>query len=90
MNLQEIKNAVGVSTLELNTANDAAGAPTDWMRHWDDKNRVAISIHKDLVADIKATPGITTLGLQSEIRTGARGEYKSYRIVKYSPAETTL
>ena len=90
MDITEIKSKLGISALQLNTANDADGNATDWMRHWDNDNRVAVSIHKELVSEIKADPNIATLGLQSEQRTGEQGPYKAMRIVKFSPAEITL
>ena len=90
MTLAQIKEKVGVNQLELNTSNDAAGNPTDWMRHWDNDNRVSVSIHKDLVEDIKKDANIASLGLQTETRTGEQGDYTAYRVVKYTPAETTL
>lgn len=90
MTLAQIKEKVGVNQLELNTSNDADGNPTDWMRHWDNDNRVAVSIHKDLVEDIKKNANIASLGLQTETRTGEQGDYTAYRVVKYTPAETTL
>lgn len=90
MNLTEIKEKLGISQLELNTAKDADNNATDWMRHWDNDNRVAVSIHKDLVGELKADANIAALGLQKETREGEKGSYTAYRIVKYTPAETTL
>jgi len=90
MTLNEVKAKVGVSQLELNTATDADNNPTDWMRHWDNDNRVAVSIHKDLVGELQADSNINSLGLQTETRKGDKGDYTAYRIVKYSPAEATL
>ena len=90
MTLNEVKAKVGVSQLELNTATDADNNPTDWMRHWDNDNRVAVSIHKDLVGELQADSNINSLGLQTETRKGDKGDYTAYRIVKYAPAEATL
>jgi len=90
MTLNEIKEKLGVSKLELNTAKDADNNATDWMRHWDNDARVAVSIHKELVSEIKADANISSLGLQKETRTGEQGDYTAFRIVKYTPAETTL
>jgi hypothetical protein len=89
MNLQEIKEELGYANLNLNTAEDAAGAKTEWMRHWDNDNRIAVSIHKDTIAAIKAKPS-TDLGLQEETRTGAKGDYLAKRIVMYTPAEMVI
>lgn len=90
MTLTEIKNKLDISTLQLNTANDKDNKPTLWMRHWDNENRVAVSIHKELVAELKANSTLASLGLQSEKRTGEKGDYMAYRIVKFNPAEETL
>ena len=89
MNINEIKTQLGYEQLNLNTAIDSDNKPTDWFRHWDNDNRVAVSLHKDTFKAIKeGNP--STLGLQSEMRTGAKGEYKSMRIVLFTPAEEIL
>ena len=90
MTLEQIKEKLGLTALELNTATDKDDNPTDWMRHWDNDNRVAVSIHKELVSILKADSNITSLGLQSEKRSGQKGEYMAYRIVQFTPAEETL
>ena len=90
MDLQQIKAQLGIAQFNLNTAEDGDGNKTEWMRHWDNENRTAISIHKDTVARIKAEPNINSLGLQSEERQGSKGAYMAYRIVAYTPAEETL
>jgi hypothetical protein len=90
MTLAQIKEQIGIPQLELNTAEDKDSKPTDWMRHWDNDNRVAVSIHKELVEELKADANISSLGLQSETRNGEQGDYKAYRIVRFTPAEETL
>ncbi len=90
MTLAQIKEKIGISQLELNTAKDKDDNDTPWMRHWDNDNRVAVSIHKELVQELQADANITSLGLQTEKRTGSKGEYTAMRIVKFNPAETTL
>lgn len=89
MNISELKAKLGVETLNLNTAKDTNGNATDWLRHWDNDNRVAISIHKDTVAKIKAE-NPSTLGIQEETREGNQGAYIAKRIVLFNPAEVTL
>lgn len=91
MKLSDIKQKLEISTFELNTANNEAGAPTEWLRHWDNERRISVSLHKDTFAEIKAdTKQELSLGLQFETRTGAQGDYASYRIVRYEPAEFQL
>lgn len=88
--IAEIKTQLGYAVLNLNTANDKDNQPTDWMRHWDNTNRVAVSLHKDTLAKIKANPSMPNLALQQETKTGAQGEYTAMRIVAVAEAEATL
>ena len=90
MKLQDIKSKLGIPQFELNTALDINNKPTDWLRHWDNENRVAVSLHKELFDELKADTSIDSLGLQTETRTGSKGEYTAIRIVKFAPAEFTL
>ena len=90
MLLSDIKSKLGISALNLNTAKDADGNNTEWMRHWDNDSRTAVSIHKELVAELKANPQLGPLGLQTSEREGEQGAYTAHRIVKYTPAEETL
>lgn len=82
--LADIKNKIGIQTLELSTATDATGEKTDWLRHWDNDTRTAVSIHRELATELKSNPAITSLALQSEQRVGEQGPYTAHRIVKYS------
>ena len=88
--IADIKGTLGYSVLNLNTATDKDNKPTDWMRHWDNDNRIAVSLHKDTLAKIKANPNMGNLVLQSEDRDGAQGKYKAMRIVAVAEAEATL
>lgn len=88
--IAEIKGQLGYAVLNLNTANDKDNQPTEWMRHWDNSNRVAISLHKNTLAKIKANPNMSNLVLQQETKSGAQGDYKAIRIVAVAESETTL
>ena len=92
MLLSDIKTQLSISALELNTAKDINNQPTDWMRHWDNNRRIAVSIHKDLVAELQKDPNTAGLGLQEEEKQGEKGPYRAIRIVKYTstPAEVIL
>jgi hypothetical protein len=89
MTLSEIKSEIGIEQFNLNTATTKDGEVTDWLRHWDNSKRVAVSIHKELFQALKSgsTPN---LGIQEEIREGSKGEYKALRIVAFEEAEFTL
>lgn len=90
MKLSDIKAKLDIPTFQLNTATNEAGEKTEWMRHWDNERRIAVSIHKDTLAELKKDSKTPSLGLQHEERTGEQGVYQSYRIVKYAEAEETL
>lgn len=90
MNLAQIKTEIGIPALELNTATDKDGNKTEWMRHWDNNRRIAVSLHKDLVAELSKNPATTGLGMQETQLVGEQGPYRAIRIVKYTPAEITL
>lgn len=87
--ISEIKTQLGVTTLNLNPSIKD-GVRTSWMRHWDNDSRIAISLHTETIAKIKADPANPNLGLQRETRTGANGDYTAIRIVMFTPAEITL
>lgn len=90
MNIVEIKSELGVKELNLNTAENKDGTKSDWMRHWDNDKRKAVSIHKELLAEIQSNGSISDLALQSEIRSTDNGDYTAYRIVKYTAPEARL
>ena len=90
MLLQEVKDQLGVSTLNLNVAKDKDNKPTSWLRAWDNDNRVAVSLHQETFDKLKADSTISTVGLQTETRTGAKGDYTSHRIVIFTPATHQL
>lgn len=90
MNLSETKQTLGYQTLSLNTVVTATGEKTSWMKHWDNDNRVAVLVHKDTLAKIKAEPACSSLGIKTATKQGAKGEYKAHTIVMYKEAEETL
>lgn len=89
-NLAEIKRELGVETINLNTVVTESGDKTPWLKHWDNANRVAILVHKDTLALINANNSLSTLGLNTQTKMGAQGEYLAKTIVIYAPAEITL
>jgi hypothetical protein len=89
-NLAEIKRELGVETINLNTVVTESGEKTPWLKHWDNANRVAILVHKDILALITANNSLSTLGVNTQTKVGAQGEYVAKTIVIYTPAEITL
>ena len=90
MNIQEIKAKLGVQTLPLQIVTTQTGEPTSWFKKWDNDTRIAILIHADTLALIKADPAMATLGLNTQTKQGSQGEYKAITICNYKPADVTL
>lgn len=91
MNLSELKRELGHETLNFTTVTTPAGEKTMWMKQWDNTNRVAVLVHKETLAKIRATPGSTALGIKTATKQGAQGEYTAKTIVVYNTeAEETL
>ena len=89
-NLAEIKGKLGVQTLELNRVIAENGEKTAWFKNWDNDNRVAILVHEDTLSAIKADAGLNTLGINTQTKQGAQGEYIAKTICIYNPADETL
>ena len=90
MNLAEIKEKLGVQTINLNQVVTETGEKTAWYKHWDNDNRVAILVHQDTLGKIKADAGLNTLGINTQTKQGAQGEYIAKTICIYNPADETL
>ena len=92
MNIQEIKTKLGVTTLPLNQVVTETGEQTSWFKHWDNDSRIAVLVHADTIALIKADPAMATLGLntQTKMSKASGQEYKAVTICNYKPADVTL
>ena len=90
MNIQEIKTKLGVSTLPLNQVVTETGERTSWFKHWDNDSRIAVLVHADTLALIKANPAMSSLGLNTQTKQGSQGEYQAITICNYKPADETL
>ena len=93
MNIQEIKTKLGVETLPLNQVVTEAGEQTSWFKHWDNDTRIAILIHADTLALIRANPAMSSLGLtapQTKMSKASGQEYTAIYICNYKAADVTL
>ncbi len=93
MNLAEIKTALGISKFELaETKDQETNTPTGWLRHWDNINRKSVVMHKELFTELKADTqmSIDNLACKHEVKSGAKGEYDNYVLIRYTPTEFTL
>ena len=90
MNIQEIKTKLGVQSLPLNQVVTETGERTSWFKHWDNDNRIAVLVHADTLALIKANPAMSSLGLNTQTKQGSQGEYQAITICNYKEADETL
>ena len=93
MNIQEIKTKLGVQSLPLNQVLTQTGEQTSWFKHWDNDTRIAILIHADTLALIKADPAMSSLGLtapQTKMSKASGQEYTAIYICNYKAADVTL
>ena len=93
MNIQEIKTKLGVQSLPLNQVVTEAGEQTSWFKHWNNDTRIAILIHADTIALIKADPAMSSLGLtapQTKMSKASGQEYTAIYICNYKAADVTL
>lgn len=90
MNIQEIKTKLGVETLPLNQVVTETGERTSWFKHWNNDSRIAVLVHADTLALIKANPAMSSLGLNTQTKQGSQGEYQAITICNYKEADVTL
>ena len=90
MNIQEIKAKLGVETLPLNQVVTETGERTSWFKHWNNDSRIAVLVHADTLALLKADPTMSSLGLNTQTKQGSQGEYQAITICNYKPADVTL
>ena len=93
MNIQEIKTKLGVQTLPLQIVTTQTGEPTSWFKHWDNDTRIAVLVHADTLALIKADPTLATLDLtapQTKMSKASGQEYTAIYICNYKEADVVL
>jgi hypothetical protein len=88
--IAEIKRELNLETLGLNTVVTATGEKTSWLKCWDNTARIAVLIHRDTLNAVKANSGIASLGINTQVKQGAKGEYVAKTIVLYKESEETL
>ena len=88
--LPALKAKLGYENLNLTKVKTESGEPTAWLRQWDNDNRIAVVIHQDTLAKIKANPAISSLGTKDQKKSSAKGEYLVKTIVAYTEADEIL
>lgn len=99
--LATLKAHLGYEALNLNIVHTEevldskgkvikASEKTEWLRQWDNENRVSVVIHEEALAKIQANPKISSLGIKETKKTGDKGEYTVKTIVVYTEADVIL
>ena len=81
MNIQQIKVEIAnkaqlsnpITALNMvrqmveGTENDPKPTPTEWLSHWDNDNRVRVTMHETVFEQIKANPLMEGLAVKHEV-----------------------
>ena len=84
MTIQEIKQELNiVEPLSFDFTKDAQGnTSTEWLRAWDNDNRVDVHMHVDVDDKLQENPALNTLFIHEQVqREGDKGDYTFVRIV---------
>lgn len=92
MHIEEIKQQVSVKTgsdiktlMLVRQKEEATGNDTPWVAHWDNDNRVRISMHDDVLAKLQENKERKDLAYKLE-EVVAEGDRKAYtRVVVITP-----
>jgi hypothetical protein len=95
MNIAQIKETLNIKAMNLTSSKDEAGNPTEWLRYWDNKNRVAVSTHQDVLNIIKNNPDTNKLALKYEAKVTKTGDcagmvYDNYILIHADSIEDCL
>ena len=86
MTMLQIKEQIGITSLNFFHQLNADGQVSDFIRAWDNVSRTEIAVHKETAEKLAEDPKIAILSLKDNgIRVSASGlEYRSYIIVIYN------
>ncbi|MFB6453819.1 hypothetical protein ACE38W_01005 [Chitinophaga sp. Hz27] len=84
--IDEIKNLLQISNIELRTIKDFEGNITSYLCHWDFHRKLTIKIERELVSLIKNDRTIS-LDLSRCSSNGKYGPYNLFTITAYEPSE---
>ncbi len=87
LNIDEVKEVLKIDTLQLNSVKNLKGKKTNYFRHWDNDNRLAITIKNDLLEKIKANRNTILLSVEKEIKLANLGYYTNLSIIEYDDTE---
>lgn len=93
MNITEIKAKIGVTSIDLvrgSVEENGVKTPTKWLRSWDNDNRIAIVLHEDVLAAIKANATNLIVKTEQKASKETQEMYVQYTICTATSIETTI
>lgn len=84
--ISDIKQELQIPIFHFNTAKTKDGIDTNFFRHWEKEQRIAILIEKKLAQRLKDDKDIL-LTAEKTIRKGALGFYNNVKIIEYDDNE---
>lgn len=99
MNIQQIKSAIATSLgiqlpnlVMVRQLDETTKAPQPWLSHWDNDNRVRVTMHEDVFNRIKAKPEEAGLAFKKSIveATPERAAYTRVVVITPENIEATF
>jgi hypothetical protein len=92
MNIQAIKSALGLSALMLvRQINAETAEPTPWVSHWDNDRRVRVTMHEDVLNQIKQNPDRLDLAYKTQpVTSEGKQPYTRYVVIIPANVEATF
>lgn len=94
MNLAQVAQKIKINDLRVKAeVSEETNEPTGWLRHWDNEQRILVSLHQDVwnVLKDKEKRQFADFGVQSEEKVSKAGNaYASHRIVMYTTEQVSL
>lgn len=83
MTISQIKALIGQPVLNMARQLDVNGAEQPWVSHWDNANRVRVTMHDDVFNAIKANPAFDLLAVKDAkvVETPGKAPYTRYVII---------
>jgi heme-degrading monooxygenase HmoA len=74
MNMTDIKTQLGIPTIMLVRQKEQdSDTPTQWLSHWENEKRIRVTVHEDVLAEIKKKADRNDLAIKRQV-VGAKVE----------------
>lgn len=92
MNITQIKTAIGQPVLTMVRQLDENKQPTQWISHWDNTNRVRVTMHEEVFNKIKDDKDFGGLAVKpvQEMTPEGKAPYKLFVVITPKNIEATF